>query len=192
VAPPSPHLAAARAAQQKDGATFVLVPWTLNHPGSAVPALVERTLSLQTAAKPAVRLLLMPYNYPGQTGLIRRVVRQVRLMPEGPGVLRHIFVGRLSRLAALPALRAVARVAWVDGNDPEFDWTARRLLACGIAPILLAAGPDRLPRDLIRVDADDALTVTTDTRFGLLHFHTQLPSLRAVRHLLPVTREFGR
>jgi hypothetical protein len=80
-------------------------------------------------------------------------------------------------------------VAWVDGNDPEFDWTTRRLAACGIAPVLLAAGPDRLGRQVVRVPADDALTITTDTRFGLLHFHTHLPSLRALREVMAATRE---
>jgi hypothetical protein len=185
----SAHLRAAAAA--KDGAPFVLVPWNLNHPGSAVPALVERTLSLQSVGRPAVRLLLMPYNYPGQTGLIRRVVRQVRKMDDAAEALAGVFVGRVSELSALGTLRRLARVAWVDGNDPEFDWTARRLAACGVAPVLLAAGEDRLGRDMARVAADDALTITTDTRFGLLHFRTALPSLRALRHLLPVTREMG-
>lgn len=183
----SKHLQAAVAA--RDGAPFVLVPWNLNHFGSTVPALVERTLSLQSPARPAVRLLLMPYNYPGQTGLIRRVVRQVRKMENGAAELAGLFVGRLSSLAALPALRRLAQVAWVDGNDPEHGWTYRRLAACGIAPVLLAAGTDRLRRDAARVAADDVLTITTDTRFGLLHFDARLPSLRALRDLLLVTRE---
>jgi len=154
---------------------FVLLPWNLNHAGSAVPTLIERTLNLQSPARPALRLLVLPFNYPGQTGLIRRMIRHVRATTDGGAKALHgVFVGRLSALASLPALRRLARVAWVDGNDPEYDWTMRRLAACGIEPVLLPA--------------DDALTVSAETRFGLLHFDTRLPSVRILRRIIEEVR----
>ena len=188
----SADLRAAVKAARRDQAPFVLVPWNLDHPGSTVPALVERTLHLQSPAHPAVRLLLLPFNYPGQTGLIRRLIRLVRdYVPFGPEHLPQTFVGRVSHLGALPALRGLARAAWVDGNDPEHDWTARRLAACGFAPLLLAADTAPPPEGVARIPADEALTVDAETRFGLLSFHTHLPSLRALRQLLPLTRALG-
>jgi hypothetical protein len=38
------------------------------------------------------------------------------------------------------------------------------------------------------VEADEALTLEAETAFGLLHFRTQLPSLRALRKLFVLTR----
>ena len=185
-----------REARANDAATspvpFVLVPWNLDHPGSAVTALLERTMRLQSIARPAVRLLLMPYNYPGQTGLIRRLIRQLRdASQSGPAVLPQTFIGRLSHLAALPTLRHLAATAWIDGNDPEAAWTARRLAACGIKPILLGAIPDRLPPAIPVIPADDPLTITTETRFGPLHFRGRIPSMRALHDLLSVTRDMS-
>ncbi len=185
----SPDLRAAMTAAARDQAPFVLLPWNLDHPGSAVPALVERTLHLQNPGQPAVRLLLLPFNYPGPTGLIRRLIRRLREeLPDGSGHLPRVFLGRLARLDALPALRRLARVAWVDGNDPEHGWTARRLAACGFAPLLLAADDAPPPPGITCIAVDEALTVNAETRFGLLSFRTHLPSLRALRQLLPLTR----
>jgi hypothetical protein len=170
---PSMDLAAAVGGRRR--APFVLVPWNLNHAGSPIPTLVERTLKLQSATRPALRLLVLPFNYPGQTGLIRRLIRHVRTTADGGArALQSVFVGRLSTLASLPALRRLTRVAWVDSNDPEYDWTMQRLTACGITPELLPV--------------DDALTISAETRFGLLHFDTRLPSLRALRRLIEEVR----
>ncbi len=186
----SPHLRLAVEAAKADGAPFVLVPWNLDHPGSAVPALIERTLRLQMPDAPTVRLLILPFNYPGQTGLIRRLIRQVPVAAmAGRAALSEIFIGRLTHLRALGQLTALARVAWVDGNDPEFAWTTRRLAACGITPILLAAGESGLPTAVTCVTVDDVVTITAETRFGLLHFRAKLPTLRALRQLLVLTRD---
>jgi hypothetical protein len=67
----------------------------------------------------------------------------------------------------------------------------RRLEAAGFAPVLLAAGDPPRP-GTIQIAADDQLTIAAETRFGLLHYHAQLPSLRALRALLPLTREMAR
>jgi len=166
----SADLAAAVGGRRR--APFVLLPWNLNHAGTAVLTLIERTLNLQNETHPALRLLVLPFNYPGQTGLIRRMIRHVRTTAEGGA--HSVFVGRLSSLASLPALRRLSRIAWVDGNDPEQDWTIRRLTACGIEPMLLPA--------------DDALTVSAETRFGLLHFNSKLPSVRTLRKIIEEVR----
>ncbi len=183
----SADLANASKDAARDGAPFVLVPWNLDHPGSAVPALVARTLRLQHRHRPAVRLVILPFNYPGQTGLIRRLIRHLRQTIEGASAaLPNLFLGRLTQPGGLPALRRLARVAWVDGNDPEHDWTMRRLAAAGFSPILLAADDSARPGTML-ITADDALTIEAETRFGLLHFHAKLPSLRGLRALLPLT-----
>jgi hypothetical protein len=189
----SAHLLAAMQQAAQDGAPFVILPWNLDHPGSTVPALVERTLRLQPpGSPPTVRLLVLPFNYPGQTGLIRRLIRQMRDKTDAPEhAVQNLFIGRLNHLNALPDLRALATIAWVDGNDPEHDWTSRRLAACGIKPILLAAGSAAAALGITSVPADEALTISAETRFGLLHFATHLPSLRALRHVLSLTAELA-
>jgi hypothetical protein len=87
-------------------------------------------------------------------------------------------------------LRRLARVAWVDGNDPEHAWTMRRLEAAGFSPVLLDAGAGFRPGTMM-ITADDALTIPAETAFGLLHFHAQLPSLRALRSLVALTYQMS-
>ena len=81
----SSDLVTARRQAGRDGAPFVLLPWNLDHPGSPVPLLIARTLRLQHRHRLAVRLVIMPFNYPGQTGLIRRLVRTIRQTVDGGG-----------------------------------------------------------------------------------------------------------
>ena len=185
----SADLITARRQAARDGAPFVLLPWNLDHPGSPVPLLIARTLRLQHRHRLAVRLVIMPFNYPGQTGLIRRLVRTIRQTVDGgAGTLAQLFLARLTHPSALPALLDLARVAWVDGNDPEHDWTRRRLYAAGFSPLLLAA-ETAMAGAAVSIEADDAVTIEAETRFGLLHFHAKLPSLRALRTLLGLTNE---
>lgn len=185
----SAHLQAALALG--DDAPFVLLPWNLDDPGSAVPAIVERTQRAMPRGGPALRLVLMPYNYPGQTGLIRRLVRQLREAEDLPAaVIEQIFIARVSRLGALPALRRLARIAWVDGNDPECLWTARRLQSSGFEPVVLNAHDLALP-GLRHMGLDDTLALAAESRFGLLHYRLRLPSLRTLRTLVPLTRHLA-
>ena len=73
-------------------------------------------------------------------------------------------------------------------NIPEYDWTCRRLAATGITPVLVAPSDTPAPHGVTSVAADEVLTLEAESAFGLLHFRTQLPSLRALRKLLPLTR----
>ena len=170
------------------GATpFVLVPWNLDNPGSAVPALLERALRLRAADQAALRFVIYPFNYPGQTGLIRRLIRRAReASAEAAAALGGIYLARAAGPEAIAGLRQLAPIAWVDGNDPEYAWTARRLAGAGFSPIVLAAREDAL--GLPAVAADDAVMFAAETRFGDLHFPLRLPSLRALRQLLDLTR----
>ncbi len=186
----SPDLRAAQRAAAADGAPTVLVPWNLDHPGSVVPDLLIRLTKLQDRHKPALRLLVLPFNYPGQLGLIRRMIARVRNAVEQPEMaLAGLFLGRLCHMSALPLLRRMGVVAWVDGNDPEHAWTCRRLSAAGLVPILMhpvesgMAGTDRA------VPADELVWVDAETRWGLLSFASHMPSIRVLPRLLAETTE---
>ncbi len=158
-----------------DVAPFVLVPWNLAHPGSIMPRLVQRLLHVQQAARPAVRLVLLPFNECGQIGEVDGLVRLLRKhVPNAEAQLATVFLGRVQHLGALPRLRRLAPVAWLDAHDPELAWTARRLAACGLAAVTLPA--------------DEALTIHIETGFGLLSFVTGLPSLRSLRAVLEQAR----
>jgi hypothetical protein len=95
---------------------LVLLPWNLDHPGSIVPEVLARLSSLQSPRRPRVRIMVLPFNYLGQTGIIRR----------------------------LTALRALSRTILVEVGDPEHDWTMARLRAAGFAPRALAGGEERV------------------------------------------------
>jgi hypothetical protein len=154
-----------------DAAPFVLVPWNLAHPGSIVPRLVQRMLHVLQPARPDARLVLLPFNECGQIGELDGLVRLIRKhVAAAEAQLACAFVARVRHLGALPRLRRLAPVAWLDPHDPEHDWTARRLGACGFAPVTLPA--------------DETLTIHIETGFGLLSFATAMPSLRSLRILL--------
>jgi hypothetical protein len=184
----SPDLRAAQRAAAADGAPFVLLPWNLDHPGSVVPDFIIRLSKLQNREKPAVRLLLLPFNYPGQLGLIRRMIARVRNALDAPETaLSGMFLGRLCHLSALPLLRRIAGVAWVDGNDPEHAWTCRRLSDAGLMPILLHLDNSGLAGTALSVPADEPLWVDAETRWGLLSFASHMPSIRNLPVLLTHT-----
>ena len=170
----------------------VLLPWNMDHPGSIVPELLRRLARLQDAGAAVPRIVLLPFNYIGQTGIIRQLITYVREAPGGGGALLHdVHLARARSRAGITSLLAVARTAWVDGNDPEHWWTLGRLRAVGAAAILIdpserAAGarPDTQAEILA---ADEPMWVEADTRCGALIFHARLPSLRALPRLLRLT-----
>jgi len=167
----------------------VLLPWNMDHPGSIVPALLERLLRLRQASPAMPRIVLMPFNYIGQTGIIRRLAARLRHAADHPeAALADIYLARVTSLDAIPALQGVSRVAWVDGNDPEHWWSLARLAACGIEPILIDPAESREP-GIARVAADEAVWVEGETRCGALTFAARLPSPRALPGLLAMTAE---
>lgn len=169
----------------------VLLAWNMDHPGSIVPVLLERLASLHAPGR-VPRVVLLPFNYVGQTGIIRDLIKLVAGATEPAGAaLANVFIARLSTLDALPALLSLSRVAWVDGNDPEHWWTIGRLRACGIRTLLLDADATAAenPPPTQRLPSDEALWVEAETRCGALIFAAKLPSLRALPGLLRQTAE---
>ncbi len=178
-----------------DGAT-VLLPWNMDHPGSIVPALLERLARLHAGedGRPEPgrmpRIVLLPFNYVGQTGIIRRLITRLRAAAHDPdALLGDLFLARIGTLAALGPLRRLASFAWVDGNDPEHWWTLARFGACGIDTILIdpAATGQAAPASGLRLHADEAVWVEAETRCGTLTFHARLPSLRTLPRLLAMS-----
>ena len=154
-----------------DEVPMVLLPWNLDHPGSIVPEVLMRLARLQDPLAPLVRVLVLPFNYLGQTGLIRALIEQVAEAADDTRALANVAVARLTRLASLPRLLALSRVAWVEAGDPEHVWTMARLAAAGVKPRALADGEDRL-------------WIEAGTRYGTLAFHASVPSLRELAALL--------
>lgn len=166
----------------------VLLPWNFGFPGSAVPALLERLLHLQTPQNRALRLVLYPFNDPGQTShVVDLTLRLRQKLADAPAHLSAILVARLNATAALPALRRLAPLAWVDGNDPEHAWTASRLAACGFTTILLAPGATAAPPGVTAVAADEPVSIVAKTAFGALTYQGHLPSLRALRQAMALS-----
>jgi hypothetical protein len=169
----------------------VLLPWNMDHPGSIVPELLERLLRLRLPEHPMPRLILLPFNYVGQTGIIRRLITRLRRAAGDPdAALSDFFIGRVTGLDGIAALRRLSETAWVDGNDPEHWWTLARLSACGIGSILIdpqtqAQAGD--PQGVVRLAADETIWVEAETRCGLLTFSASLPSLRTLPRLLSLT-----
>ncbi len=182
-------------------ALCVLLPWNMDHPGSIIPALLERLLRLHDPGCPCPRIVLLPFNYIGQTGIIRRLITRLRgvcqsLDRDAEAALAQIHLARVTGLAGIVPLRRLAATAWVDGNDPEHWWTLARLSACGIGCVLIdpsypASGQ---PQDdgVIRVPADEAIWVEGETRCGALTFAARLPSLRMLPRLVAARADRAR
>ena len=163
------------------------MPWNLAHFGSIVPELLIRLATLWFSAMPLPPLVLLPFNYLGQTGLLRGLIaRMQEAAPGAAAFLANVFFARLTGLGGLPALRKWACAAWVDGNDPESWWTMARLQAGGFDPILI--DPAKANASVSRrVAADDEIWVESDTRYGKLIFDSRLPPMRALPKLLALS-----
>ena len=169
----------------------VLLPWNMDHPGSIVPGLLERLARLH-GPEVLPRIVLLPFNYVGQTGIIRRLIARLREAAHDPDrLLAELFMARVGALDAVAPLRRIASRAWVDGNDPEHWWTLARLGACGFRPILIDPATGRQPgpasRLAARLTADEAVWVEAETRCGSLTFPARTLPLRALPHLLAMT-----
>jgi hypothetical protein len=169
----------------------VLLPWNMDHPGSIIATLLERLAGLQAGGQvPAI--VLLPFNYVGQTGIIRDLIALLRDATAQPGAaLGRLFVARVRNPAGIANLKRLSNVAWVDGNDPEHWWTLGRLSACGFATLLLDAGMSGTDasRAAGTVAADEQLWVEAETRCGALTFAARIPPLRALPGLLRLTAE---
>jgi hypothetical protein len=167
----------------------VLLPWNMAHFGSIVPRLLGQLTSLRRPGTPMPLVVILPFNYLGQTGIIRALIADLRAAAADPEtVLNEMILARVSHLRGLAPLKAISRVAWVDGNDPEYWWSLSRLSASGFDPILIdpsSAGN----RFSTRLAADEDIRVEVETRFGALSFDARLPSLRALPRLLAMTGE---
>ncbi len=167
-----------------DDTPSVLVPWNMDHPGSILPELLTRLASLAMPGAAPPRLILLPFNYIGQTGIIRDVIARIE-EAAGTAGLRRMFLARVRSQESAAALRRLSRVAWVDGNDPEHWWTIGRLAANGITALVIGDGH----ASALRLAADEALRVEAETRCGALIFQARLPSLRRLPELLRLTEE---
>ncbi len=166
----------------------VLVPWNLADYGSIVPELLRRIASLWHAGAPVPAPIVLPFNYLGQTGILRRFITDLRDAAFDPKTILHDFrLARVTRLSGLAALKKLSATAWVDGNDPEHRWTLARLGASGFKPILLDPGVPQ-PSALSH-PAEEPIRVESDTRYGTLCFDARIPSLRSLRSLLALTRD---
>ncbi len=153
------------------GARVLLLPWNLDNPGSIVPEILVRLARLQSPRAPRVKILVMPFNYLGQTGIIRRLIKLVSEAAGDAAVLDHLALGRLTHLAGLPLLRSIGTIAWIESGDPEHGWSLARLAAAGFSPVVLPCGEERI-------------WVEAQTRYGTLAFHAAVPSLRELRALI--------
>jgi hypothetical protein len=176
-----------REARGAQGPPFVLLPWNMDHPGSIVPELLSRLTRLAGPAGPWANVIVLPFNYLGQTGIIRRLIAQVReVAGSNERLLGQLHIGRLSRLDALKQLAAISSVAWIDGNDPEHAWTTARLAAAGLSPILLGTTKPDDPSP--HIPCEEAMAIQVETRYGELNFPVRVPALRDLPALLALTR----
>ena len=178
---------AIQAACPADGTPTVLLPWNMDHPGSIVPELLTRLARLRHPGAAIPRIILLPFNYIGQTGIIRDVIARIGEASEPPGTaLPHIFLARVRSDEDAADLRRLSRTAWVDGNDPEHGWTLGRLAAIGIATLLIAR-PGSTATATATIEATDTTEVAAETRCGVLIFRAHIPAWRALPHLLEAT-----
>ncbi len=149
----------------------MLLPWNIAHPGSIIPELLERLARLWQPGTRLPRLILLPFNDPGQTGGLPALAKTLgKAGTYAEAMLRSVLVGRVTHPRGLAQLRKIALRAGVDGNDPEHAWTLARLKIAGIEADLLPA--------------DEPMRIEPDTRFGDLVCAARIPARRQFRSLL--------
>jgi hypothetical protein len=166
----------------------VLIPWNMAQLTSVVPELLARLAAFQDGEAAPPYPVLLPFNNPGQSGMIRALIERLRKTGARPqNLLEHVFLARVSSFGGLAALRRLSARAWVDASDPEAWWTLARLRAAGFAPLVLGAAGAGLPA----FPAVDLLDVERQTRFGPLRFAARLPALRDLPALLATAAPSG-
>ncbi len=178
-----PAFLAARAAP---GAAPVLLPWNLAHPGSAVPDLLRKLVRLGAGQPGGCVPVLLPFNEgPDAPALLAGLAQAWRDASPDPA-RAGAFVARLADIAAVGALRGQVLFAWLDGGDPEHDWTLRRLEALGLAcvtlrpPGMASTGPD--------VMADERLTIRVRDAAGPRLYRMAAVTARRLPALMAITR----
>jgi hypothetical protein len=150
---------------------MVLLPWNLAHFGSIVPEFLRRLAAFSDAGTPNFAILLMPFNEPGQTGMIGELRKTIKSTAAEPDAwLKTIFLARVTHLRGLAKLKKLSQTVWVDGNDPEAWWTLARFKSAGF--------------DATELPADEPMRVEADTPFGSLLSDVAMPSARMLGALL--------
>lgn len=166
----------------KIGRIAVLLPWNLGAPGSSVPDLLQRVSLLAAQNRFPLTVVVLPYNdVPGGLAILEEVAAALCALHDvGPTKLSTIVLARTAFIEDSLTLVALCKRVWIDTNDPEWRWTLRRAMACGLPANFISALPANLAEryDPGVFTPDELVTRQTDNRFGRLFWQTRVLSLR--------------
>jgi hypothetical protein len=163
-------------------ARFVLLPWNLSNPASIVPDLVGKLLGWDHGEHPPFRVVLYPFNAtPTSRGAIAELAAGAALLPGSAAARRGVFVAKLHTARAAAALRRLFPIAWIEADDPESDWTARRLGQLGLG--LVALGKAGFAQ-VCAVAPDETVKITCVDHFGARTYAARTLSARRLVSLL--------
>jgi len=183
----APDWRRARALGRRDSvagppARFVLLPWNLSNPASIVPDLVGKLLRWDQGEHPPFRVVLYPFNAtPTSRGAVAELAATAAQHPGSAAALRGVFVAKLHTARAASALRQLCPIAWIEADDPESDWTARRLGQLGLG--LIALGKAGFAHRCA-VTPDETLKLTCTDHFGARAYAARTLSARRLVTLL--------
>ncbi len=163
-------------------AGFILLPWNLANPASIVPDLVKKLLVWEAGAAPLCRIVLYPFNTtPLGRHTIETLVTDLQARDDIRPGLSNLFVAKLHALRHAFDLPKICPLAWIEAQDPESAWTARRLAYLGLQSILLR---DQAPSAGAAIACDQRLAIHRSDCFGPRTYEVRTLSPRRLSQLL--------
>jgi len=183
------------AAAENRARPVILLPWNLANAATCVPDLVMKFTTMVHPRERAPYLVLLPFNAtrPAATilwpliDLMRHQIDSAARKAEdrGDSAQSGPSIARVSSLTAIAGLRRMAAVAWIDGDDPEAEWTRVRFAACAIPALTLSSGQDRLEQGHFAVMTKSAMVEVRD-ELGQRFCGASTITLRGMERILAI------
>ncbi len=176
----------------------ILLPWNLANPVSGIPDLASKFHLRATGLGRAPYLLLLPYNA-GPAGLaaVSRLSEDINELlngvePEVGNLVRNfLLVARVTNVTGAATLRRMAAAAWIDGTDPEADWTSARFESFGLRVSRLQTASEDINQGRFAVLADAPSTEIND-EFGRRFIRSSAITMRGLDRMIRLAGEGNR
>jgi hypothetical protein len=159
----------------------LLLPWNLSNPAAVAPLLVRLIARHRMQAVEKLAIVLCPFNITWRRGqdIVDLVLEVKKAFGDSP-LLQNLWLAALEPHHIQIMSRYVHFTAWLDGQDPEIQWTCRRFRALDIESALFGS-PDGLLLDALPAMAgtySPVLRSSIDVRdeFGRRSYVVSTPS----------------
>jgi len=194
--------------QQWNPLCFILIPWNLANSQSIVPDLAQRLSSNKHDSQFEYPTILLPFNEDHSSPLQIQALTDACRASASPGHAETIFLMRVTSYSAMATLTTLVTKCWLDGSDPEWQWSARRLSSFGVRSLLISDPWMNKPAQSSSAgwgidaafSAEDSCKIRSTDGTGEIVSHARTVSVRGLRQLIqcsraslhPSTKQFNR